>query len=97
MLFVAEPKEPDLWDKWESVKGFLTRWRSRPAAPAAPGAPGALPTDKLACHVPPGGFDPGTYRPVVLVSCGSFNPPTNMHLRIMELARQALTQVCVSG
>ena len=31
------------------------------------------------------------YHPVVLVACGSFNPPTIAHLRMMELARDALT------
>lgn len=31
------------------------------------------------------------YRPVVLVACGSFNPPTIAHLRMMELARDAMT------
>jgi nicotinamide mononucleotide adenylyltransferase len=47
-----------------------------------------LPTDKLACHrhVPP----PRT--PAVLVSCGSFNPPTVMHMRMFELATAALAQ-----
>jgi nicotinic acid mononucleotide adenylyltransferase len=30
---------------------------------------------------------------VVLVSCGSFNPPTIMHLRMCELAADALGQV----
>ena len=27
----------------------------------------------------------------VLLACGSFNPPTNMHLRLFELARDHLT------
>ena len=31
--------------------------------------------------------------PVVLVSCGSFNPPTIMHLRMFDLATQALQEV----
>lgn len=39
------------------------------------------------------GYSAEQYRPVVLVSCGSFNPPTFMHLRMLELARQHLTQV----
>jgi nicotinic acid mononucleotide adenylyltransferase len=30
---------------------------------------------------------------VVLLSCGSFNPPTNAHLRMFELAAQELQQV----
>jgi nicotinamide mononucleotide adenylyltransferase len=33
------------------------------------------------------------YRPVVLVSCGSFNPPTFMHLRMLELAQQQMAKV----
>ncbi|GBF96571.1 nicotinamide nicotinic acid mononucleotide adenylyltransferase [Raphidocelis subcapitata] len=68
------------------------------AAPAADGAPqaarqpppgagaGGLPTDKLSCKraaAPP-------RTPCVLVSCGSFNPPTNMHLRMCELAAEEL-------
>jgi len=28
----------------------------------------------------------------VLISCGSFNPPTNMHLRIFDLAKDALAR-----
>ena len=27
---------------------------------------------------------------VILLACGSFNPPTNMHLRLFELARDHL-------
>lgn len=36
---------------------------------------------------------------VVLVSCGSFNPPTLMHLRMLELARQhlVLSRMVVGG
>ncbi|KDD77093.1 hypothetical protein H632_c21p1 [Helicosporidium sp. ATCC 50920] len=30
------------------------------------------------------------YTPVVLVACGSFNPPTVGHLRMLELARDAM-------
>lgn len=29
-------------------------------------------------------------RPAVLLACGSFNPPTHMHLRLFELARDGL-------
>ena len=51
-----------------------------------------LPTDKLCCRR--GAHQPGrAYRPVVLLSCGSFNPPTNAHLRMFELAAQQLQQV----
>ncbi|KAI4460449.1 nicotinamide mononucleotide adenylyltransferase [Holotrichia oblita] len=31
-----------------------------------------------------------TGKKIVLLSCGSFNPPTNMHLRMFELARDQL-------
>ena len=34
---------------------------------------------------------------MVLVSCGSFNPPTFMHLRMMELAQQQLMKVGGGG
>ncbi|KAB0374239.1 hypothetical protein FD755_014495 [Muntiacus reevesi] len=30
--------------------------------------------------------------PVVLLACGSFNPITNMHLRLFEVARDHLHQ-----
>lgn len=33
------------------------------------------------------------YWPVLLVACGSFNPPTIMHLRMFELAADALRGV----
>lgn len=56
---------------------------------AADAAPQALCIDKLACHrnvAPP-------QTPTVLVSCGSFNPPTIAHLRMFDLATAALAQV----
>ncbi|KAK9718446.1 Cytidylyltransferase-like [Popillia japonica] len=34
-----------------------------------------------------------TGKKVVLLSCGSFNPPTNMHLRMFELARDHLQKL----
>ena len=43
-----------------------------------------------------GGLDQGSARsqqPVALLSCGSFNPPTVMHLRMFDLARFALEEV----
>ncbi|PSC73874.1 nicotinamide mononucleotide adenylyltransferase [Micractinium conductrix] len=82
----AEPKERDLYDRWASIKAFLGSWQK--------GAPteAALPADKLKCHLPPGGYNQERYHPVVLVSCGSFNPPTFMHLRMLELAQQAMAQ-----
>ena len=49
-----------------------------------------LPLGKLACRARP---PAEPYKPVVLVSCGSFNPPTHMHLRMFELARDYLAQV----
>eukprot|EP00983_Pelagomonas_calceolata_P085759 1156622-Pelagomonas_calceolata.AAC.2 len=33
-------------------------------------------------------------RPVVLVGCGSYNPPTVMHMRMFELANDELLKVC---
>jgi nicotinamide mononucleotide adenylyltransferase len=45
--------------------------------------------DKLAVHTTP----TNNYQKrmqVVLVSTGSFNPPTYMHLRMFELAKDAL-------
>lgn len=51
--------------------------------------PAALPTDKLACHQ----HVAAPRRPVVLLSCGSFNPPTVMHLRMFDLATAGLAKV----
>ncbi|BDA45530.1 Nicotinamide/nicotinic acid mononucleotide adenylyltransferase [Coccomyxa sp. Obi] len=49
----------------------------------------ALPTDKLSCKR--AAQQPGApHKPVVLLSCGSFNPPTYAHLRMFELAAQEL-------
>jgi hypothetical protein len=48
-----------------------------------------LPTDKLACRM--GVALPR--QPTVLLSCGSFNPPTIMHLRMFDLATAALAKV----
>ncbi len=39
------------------------------------------------------GYSLERYHPAVLVLCGSFNPPTFMHLRMLELAQQALAKV----
>lgn len=44
-----------------------------------------LPMDKLACHRV---VSDGESQAVVLVACGSFNPPTLAHLRVLELVRQ---------
>lgn len=59
------------------------------AAADAQAAAEQLSIEKLACHrnVPP------PHAPVVLVSCGSFNPPTVMHLRMFDLATAALAEV----
>ncbi|KAL4437301.1 hypothetical protein ABPG75_004440 [Micractinium tetrahymenae] len=83
----AEPKEPDLYDRWASIKSWLGSWRK-----AGPTADIPLPADKLKCHLPAGGYSLERYHPAVLVSCGSFNPPTYMHLRMLELAQTQLTK-----
>jgi hypothetical protein len=61
---------------------------SREQPPAAVDVP--LPTDKLrGCkHA-----RDAHHRPVVLVACGSFNPPTVAHLRMFDLAEHVLAQV----
>ena len=48
-----------------------------------------LATDKLSATLPP---DKG-HHPVVLVNCGSFNPPTIMHLRMFDVAAQLVEKV----
>ncbi len=51
-----------------------------------------LPIDKLSCKRR--SHELGKpYRPVVLLSCGSFNPPTVAHLRMFELAADELIKV----
>ena len=39
------------------------------------------------------GMPAGEKQPIILLSCGSFNPPTVMHLRMFDLARYALQEV----
>lgn len=51
----------------------------------------------LPCRVGTAGYSLERYHPVVLVSCGSFNPPTYMHLRMLELAQTRLTKVCAAA
>ena len=48
-----------------------------------------LPADKLSPSLP---LDVDQ-KPVVLVNCGSFNPPTIMHLRMFDVAAQVLRKV----
>ena len=50
-----------------------------------------LPTDKLISFQPDGSN--ADIDPVVLVNCGSFNPPTIMHLRMLDLGAQVMRQV----
>ncbi|KAL4529307.1 hypothetical protein Ndes2437B_g09097 [Nannochloris sp. 'desiccata'] len=80
-------KPPAVWDRWDQVKNFLFSWR-KTIRGGGNGADVPLPTDKLACHL--SAAKSGITRPIVLVSCGSFNPPTTMHVRMLELARQEL-------
>ncbi|KAM5587288.1 nicotinamide/nicotinic acid mononucleotide adenylyltransferase-like [Rosa sericea] len=56
-----------------------------------------LPLSKLAMHLV--NHDDKDKKYVVLVATGSFNPPTYMHLRMLELARDALNSegFCVIG
>ncbi|PQQ10425.1 nicotinamide/nicotinic acid mononucleotide adenylyltransferase [Prunus yedoensis var. nudiflora] len=56
-----------------------------------------LPLSKLALHLV--NHDDKDKKYVVLVATGSFNPPTYMHLRMLELARDALSSegFCVIG
>ncbi|PAA72173.1 hypothetical protein BOX15_Mlig027319g1, partial [Macrostomum lignano] len=46
-------------------------------------------TDTVGCSAMPVAADP-TIENVVLLACGSYNPVTNMHLRMFEVARDAL-------
>ena len=49
-----------------------------------------LPLDKLRCRWVRGR---SSAPEAVLVACGSFNPPTRMHVRMVELGAQRLEQV----
>lgn len=49
----------------------------------------ALPADKLSATLP----HDKDHHPVILVNCGSFNPPTIMHLRMFDVAAQVLEKV----
>ena len=68
--------------------GWWQRWFGKERAPVDV----RLPVDKLALPVKPSGGGTAP-KPVVLVSCGSFNPPTVMHLRMFELAAHGLEKV----
>lgn len=52
---------------------------------------GTIPVDKLACRrrCPPDrrGRTVDGYQPVILVACGSFNPPTVAHLEVLSMVR----------
>ncbi|EIE20283.1 Nucleotidylyl transferase [Coccomyxa subellipsoidea C-169] len=80
---LASPSEPS-WLAWgRSLLGV--------SQTSSLEVPTVLPTDKLTCKRR--NHQPGTtYKPVVLLSCGSFNPPTYAHLRMFELAAQELTK-----
>ena len=66
-----------------AAAGRLATARDLLEPTAATKTPG-VDTSKLRREVPAG------RQPVVLVACGSFSPPTYMHLRIFEEARTAL-------
>jgi len=72
--------EPSFWQRWTSV------FTPGPPTPVDV----TLPTQKLSRSLSRAGGSP--HRPIVLVSCGSFNPPTYMHLRMFELAKGHLTE-----
>ena len=55
-------------------------------APSAQQEEEGLPVHKLQCHLP-------GCKPVVLLACGSYNPPTILHMRMFDLAADALTEV----
>lgn len=74
---------------WEFARSLFSREQPPTAFP--------LPTDKLSCKRPPPHGQGQEHKPVVLVSCGSFNPPTIMHLRMFDLAAHHLTQVGLMG
>ena len=75
---------------WE--KGVPAALRCSASSQTSSVAIAPLPIDRLSCKR--GAHQHGRpYRPVVLLSCGSFNPPTVAHLRMFELAAHALGKV----
>ncbi len=50
-----------------------------------------FPAEKLRLHRHDGVMEGGP--PIVLVACGSFNPPTIMHLSMFEIATSELNKV----
>ena len=62
-------------------------------------APTPLPTERLRCARgdTSGGRARGTRPPIVLVACGSFNPPTVAHVRMFDVAEAALREVREGG
>lgn len=63
---------------WGKLKDRATSFKSKDVE-------ADLPMDKLACHRVASN---AKSQAVVLVACGSFNPPTLAHLRVLELVRQ---------
>lgn len=88
MRVMASTAEPSLWQRTLAL--FTSAQPPAPQPPAAVDVP--LPTEKL--HLEPRvGATTSPRRPVVLVACGSFNPPTLAHLRMFDLAEHALAEV----
>ncbi|KAL6198565.1 hypothetical protein ACLB2K_028354 [Fragaria x ananassa] len=106
-LVLVEPDQQSIGIKvlyWNRLNERCQPWRvftSLAAASTELGAWGAmdipLPLSKLAMHLV--NHDDKDKKYVVLVATGSFNPPTYMHLRMLELARDALNSegFCVIG
>ena len=79
----ASTAEPSLWQR--TLAQFTG---AQP--PAQVDVP--LPTEKLRLKSRDDGTE-SPHCPVVLVACGSFNPPTLAHLRMFDLAQHALAEV----
>ena len=84
---MASTAEPSLWQRTLAL--FTSAQPPAPQRIAPVDVP--LPMEKLRLE-PRGGATTSPRRPVVLVACGSFNPPTLAHLRMFDLAEHALAE-----
>ncbi|GMH34434.1 hypothetical protein BSKO_02268 [Bryopsis sp. KO-2023] len=89
--FVCKPKWIP-WSKWQAGSFATILAGGLMYGAYAESAVAELDTSKLRCQWDSSKPKESIHKPVVVVACGSFNPPTIMHLRMFELARDALKQ-----
>ena len=80
-----QPRENVQYDGGSHGKRVWGRLKDKAMSLKSKDVEADLPMDKLACHRV---VSNAKSQAVVLVACGSFNPPTLAHLRVLELVRQ---------